>query len=166
MVLHEQLCVAYFGMHEASPQQVFTGTVICRRLAYRVGAWQRCKAAWLWAQVTGQNADMADLQRLMMRGKTKMNSSQQQNLTVSPLALSALPRHHGLDKCTGALHSVVLKASWCTHYVPKGYPGAQRLAVYEAARLLRDNDAPYKALQEAMQNGSSVPDCIRAIENA
>ncbi len=36
------------------------------------------------AQVTGQNADMADLQRLMMRGRTKLNAGQQQNLTVRP----------------------------------------------------------------------------------
>ncbi len=40
------------------------------------------------------------------------------------------------------------------------------MAVYEAARLLRDNEAAYKALQAAMQSGSSVPDCIRAIESA
>ena len=45
-------------------------------------------------------------------------------------------------------------------------PFAQRLAVYEAARLLRDNEAAYQALQEAMQGGASMPDCIRAIENA
>lgn len=42
----------------------------------------------------------------------------------------------------------------------------QRLAVYEAARLLRDHEPAYKALQEAMQRGASVPDCIRAIEGA
>lgn len=51
----------------------------------------RLKELPVCAQVTGQNADMADLQRLMMRGRTKLNASQQQNLTVR-LALR-LPVH-------------------------------------------------------------------------
>ena len=46
----------------------------------------------LMMQVTGQNADMLDLQRLMMRGKTKLNNSQQQNLTVRLLLPIPLQR--------------------------------------------------------------------------
>jgi hypothetical protein len=34
------------------------------------------------AQVTGQTADLQDLQRILMRSKTKLSAQQQQNITV------------------------------------------------------------------------------------
>ena len=34
-------------------------------------------------QVLGQNADMSDLQRIMLRSTKKMDDAQQQNMTVS-----------------------------------------------------------------------------------
>ena len=41
-----------------------------------------------------------------------------------------------------------------------------RWAVYNAAKLLRDNEKEYNALQSCMQRNQSVSDCIMAIEQA
>lgn len=41
-----------------------------------------------------------------------------------------------------------------------------RWACYQAATLLRRYSAEFEALQEAMARGSSVVDCIKAIEAA
>ena len=44
--------------------------------------------------------------------------------------------------------------------------GVQRMAVYEAASLLKRWSAEYLALQQAMQRGGSIVECVRAIEEA
>ncbi len=41
---------------------------------------------------------------------------------------------------------------------------AQRMAVYEAAALLKRWNSEYLALQEAMRKGASIVDCVRAVE--
>jgi hypothetical protein len=40
-----------------------------------------------YPEVMGQNADLLDLQRIILRGKSRLSDSQQQNLTVGYLNL-------------------------------------------------------------------------------
>ncbi len=42
----------------------------------------------------------------------------------------------------------------------------QRWAVYQAGGMLKKYNKEYQALQTKMQQGASVPDCIKAIEAA
>jgi hypothetical protein len=43
-----------------------------------------------YEQVMGQNADLSDLQRILLRSKTKLNNNQQQNITRWAVWRSAL----------------------------------------------------------------------------
>ena len=53
---------------------------------------------------------------------------------------------------------MALMSGWLVH--------VQRMAVYEAASLLKQWNAEYLALQQTMQRGGSIVDCVRAIEEA
>lgn len=73
-----------------------------------------------YEEVIGQTADMMDLQRIMNRSESPLNSSAQQNLT--------------------------------------------RWSSYQAAAMLKKYSKEYQALQEAMNRGASIAECIRAVE--
>lgn len=47
---------------------------------------------------------------------------------------------------------------------PSAQQNATRWAVWTAAKLLRDHDAEYSSLRDAMGRGASLADCVRAIE--
>ena len=41
-----------------------------------------------------------------------------------------------------------------------------RWAVYNACTLLQEHEKEYQALQDAMKQGKSIPECVTAIESA
>lgn len=115
----------------------------------------------LCVQVIGQTADLVDLQRILLRSKKKLNSSQQQNMTVGSVppptclllvSISAT----GLEQCShlNQVHEVYSDGVM------------QRLAIFEACSLLKKYEKEYKALQAAMQNGASIAKCVQTIEEA
>ena len=109
-------------------------------------------------QVLGQNADMSDLQRIMLRSSNKMDDARQQNMTVRGCENAALL--NCLDHCN------VLQQPCCSHWLLTIAICMQRWAVYECCKLLSEYSAEYEALQQAMKSRSSVAECIRAIELA